>query len=611
MRLAGPRRALAAVGTCAAISVLAGCGADGVTPTALLDAGEDTSSGPVAVSPQPGTPDASPTTQISFLGGAGTRVLRVSVTGSRSGIHEGRLEAYSTGTGESFLPYRRFEAGEQVLVHALVDDHGRRVRVYTYFTVADQATYARTEFPEEPGDAADIQHYLSAPAITPSTVTITVPPQHGAAPGDLLLAPYQGLGAAGPMITTQSGRLLWFHRLPRGIVATNLHVARYEGKPVLVWWQGSVLELGFGEGEDVIYDDHYRRIATIHAGNGYHADLHSLLVTKQGTAWIDAFDPVREDLASVGGEAEGAVSDSVVQEIDIRTGLVMWEWHALGHIPLTESHTTPPTSVGGGALSTNEEPWDYVHINSIDPLPDGQVLLSARNTWALYDVQMRGGGVRWRLGGDHSDFRQLKGTKFYWQHDATLQGGGRISLFDNGSDPPMQASSLALLLRVNTAAHTVRLLHAYRPHENLLASSQGSMQALGGGDWMVGYGGLPNFIEYGSHGHILFAGTLGKGVQSFRTYLQEWSGQPQSRPALAVRGAAGGAQLYFSWNGATDVQRWRILAGATRHALKQVGEVGDEGFQTSFTFARRPRFVAVQALGGHGSVLAASRVARG
>ncbi len=603
-----PRRtALAVLLVPALIAGLAGCGATGDTPTALLEAGDPTSSGPVAVSPQAGTPDASPTTQISFLGASGTRVLRASVSGSRSGRHAGRLEAYSTGTGESFLPDRPFDAGEQVVVHALVDDHGRRVHVYTYFTVADQAAYSRSQFPEEPGDPADIQHYVSAPAITPSTVTITKPPERGAAAGDLLLAPYQGLGTAGPMISTQTGRLLWFHRLPDGMVATNLHVAQYGGKPVLVWWQGRILELGFGEGEDVIYDQHYRRVATIRAGNGYHADLHSILVTKQGTAWIDAFDPVREDLASVGGESAGAVSDSVVQEIDVRTGLVMWEWHSLGHIPLTESHTTPPTSVAGG----NEEPWDYVHINSIDPLPDGQVLLSARNTWALYDVQMRGGGIRWRLGGDHSDFRQLKGTRFYWQHDATLQGAGRISLFDNGSDPPMQSSSLALLLRVDTANHTVRLIHSYRTSENLLADSQGNMQALPGGSWMVGYGGLPNFIEYGRHGSVLFAGTLGKGVQSFRTYLQGWSGQPDSTPALAVRAAGAGARIYFSWNGATDVQRWRVLAGSSKSHLKPAGERPDDAFQTTFAFTRRPRFVAVQALGAGGAVLATSRSARG
>ena len=36
------------------------------------------------------------------------------------------------------------------------------------------------------------------------------------APGDLFLAPYQGDGSPGPMITDQSGGLVWFHPLPAG-----------------------------------------------------------------------------------------------------------------------------------------------------------------------------------------------------------------------------------------------------------------------------------------------------------------------------------------------------------------------------------------------------------
>ena len=58
---------------------------------------------PITVSPLPGTGDASPTTQISFLGGPATTVSHVSVVGSSSGSHSGKLEPYSTGTGEVSL----------------------------------------------------------------------------------------------------------------------------------------------------------------------------------------------------------------------------------------------------------------------------------------------------------------------------------------------------------------------------------------------------------------------------------------------------------------------------------------------------------------------------
>ncbi len=347
---------------------------------------------PVAVSPLPGTEDASPATQISFLGPAGTQVSDVRVVGSRSGVHGGRLQAYSTGTGESFLPAHPFQAGERVSVHARVAGAGE---ASTTFTIAHQAAVSQKEFPITPGDPHAIQRYSSAPGLTPSTVRITTPAKPGAAPGDLFLAPYQGDGSPGPMITEQNGSLVWFHPLPAGEQATNFQVQQYQGKPVLTWWQGRIIQVGFGEGEDVIYDNSYRHIASIRAGNGYQADLHEIRLTPQGTAWIDVFDPIHMNLSSVHGPAAGILTDSVVQEIDIKTGLVMWEWHTLGHIPLADSNNPVPRSY----------PWDYAHLNSADPGSTGDVSVSVRNTWTLYDIDIHSGGFIWRLGGTQSSFK--------------------------------------------------------------------------------------------------------------------------------------------------------------------------------------------------------------
>ncbi len=467
---------------------------------------------PVAVSPFPGTPDASPTTQISFLGPAGTHVASISVTGSRSGAHTGRLAAYSTGTGESFIPALPFIAGERVTVKAGVQSGGTTTPATTTFTIAHQATVSHSEFPINPGDPHAVTHYGS---LTVPALHVTTPPRPGAAPGDLFLAPYQGQGSPGPMIVDQQGHLVWFHPLPPHDVATNFGVQSYQGQPVLTWWQGHVLQVGFGQGEDVVYDSSYHPLATIFAGNGYHADLHEIRLTSQGTAWIDAFDPVHMSLASVHGASGGVLTDSVVQQIDIKTGLVMWEWHALGHVALGESYDLP--------VPRNSYPWDYIHINSIDPGSSEDVLLSGRSTWALYDVRLHDGGVNWRLGGNRSSFKLAPGVRFYWQHDAELQSGGLISLFDNGSSPPRERASRGLLLAPDLATHTVALSHAFvNPSMTLLASSQGNLFSLPGGDWLMGYGGLPNVTEYGASGHVLFDASFGKDVQNFRSYLFPW-----------------------------------------------------------------------------------------
>jgi Arylsulfotransferase (ASST) len=600
-REAGALKVLVVVVLAACVAVaLSSCGAGAPsTPVALGDqsAIAAAATNAVTVSPLPGTPDASPSTQISFLGGAGTQVSDVRVVGSRSGVHSGRLEAYSTGTGESFLPSKPFVSGERVTVRATAAG-GQALR--TSFTVAHQANVDEQEFPTNPGDSHAVQHYGSAPTLTPSTVKITTPAKPGAASGDLFMAPYQGNGSPGPMIVEQDGALVWFHPLPAGEQATNFQVQQYEGKPVLTWWQGRIIKVGFGQGEDVIYNTSYQPLATVRAGNGYHADLHEILLTPQGTAWIDAFDPIHMNLSSVHGSgAEGVLSDSIVEEVDIKTGLVMWEWHALGHIPLRDSLNAVP----GGNY-----PWDYVHINSISPGTSGDVLLSSRNTWTLYDVNMHSGGFNWLFGdGKRSSLKLGAGVRFYWQHDAEFQPGGLVSLFDNASDPPKQRESSGLLLHPDPAAHTVTLVKRFaNPTKRLLASSQGNTLSLPGGDWLLGYGGLPNFTEFDSSGHVLLDGELGKGVQDFRTYLSPWSAQPPGAPAIAVQAASGGATVQVSWNGATEVSSWQVLAGASAQSLAPLITAPRTGFETTIHVSTSDPDIAVRALGSAGQVLGTS-----
>jgi Arylsulfotransferase (ASST) len=607
----------AALGACGE-SVFSSADAASVTPSRLL---AEARANAVAVSPIPGTEDASPYTQISFLGPAGTRVSNVSVVGSRSGSHSGRLRRYSTGTGESFVLNKPLAAGEQVAVHALVGFGPTHTAhpaapskpVTTVFTVAHQAAVSQAEFPKEPGDPKAIQHYVSAPSLAPSTVSITTPAQAGAAPGDLFLAPYQGLGAPGEMIARQDGTLVWFHPLPKGVSSTNFQVQQYEGKPVLTWWQGRILQVGFGQGEDVIYDSSYKQIATIRGGNGYKADLHEIRLTPLRTAWIDEFDPIHMDTSAEHGARDGILTDSVVQEIDVKTGLVMWEWHALGHIPLRDSTM---------AAQRSSYPWDVYHVNSIDVEGGnsnqlGDLLLSSRNTCALYDVSIKTGAFNWQLGGPHSTFKLGPGARTWFQHDAEWQPAGLISVFDNGASPVREKQSRGMLLKIEYAHRAASLAQQFvNPSKTLSAVAQGNMLGLPGGDWLMGYGNLPNFTEYSSTGAVLLDGTLGRGVQSFRTYLAPWSGHPSQPPAIAATrtgtGSGTGVTVYTSWNGATEVASWQLLVGESPGSLAPVQTLPAGGFETSATvsvpagISASSTYVQSRALSAGGAVLGSS-----
>ena len=580
--------------------IAGGCGKTDESATAAVSsAAHPAQAGAVTVSPLPGTPDATAQSQISFLGGEGTRVEDVHVLGSASGSHSGTLKVYSTGTGESFLPSNGFRPGEHVSVTARVAaGPGAGSTVKTSFTVAHAVGVPQTEFAASKGNPSDVQHYLSAPSLSPPAVHVTTPPRPGSSAGDVFLAPYQGPGRWGPMIVDQHGGLVWFRPLGQGQEASRFGVQTYAGAPALTWWQGRIIRIGFGEGEDVIYNTSYHQVARVRAGNGVHADLHVFHLTPQGTAWIDAYLPVKMNLTSVGGNAQGVISDSVAQEVDVRTGLVMYEWHALGHVALNESKNPAPKS---------SYPWDYVHINSISPGGEGDVLISFRNTWSLDDVDLQSGSIRWRLGGRRSSFKLGPGVTFYWQHDAAFQPGGLISLFDNGSTPPEEKQSRGLLIEPNPGSHTVRLVHQFvNPSKRLLASSQGNTQPLEGGNWMVGYGGLPNFTEYDSSGHVLLDGTLAHGEQSFTAGLYPWNATPPGAPAIAKAPAHGGISVAASWNGATAVASWRLLVGSSPTTLQPASTAPRSGFETTLTTSAAGPYAAVQALDASGNVLGTS-----
>ncbi len=207
-----------------------------------------------------------------------------------------------------------------------------------------------------------------------------------------------------------------------------------------------------------------------------------------------------------------------------------------------------------------------------------------------------------------SSFRLGPGTRTYWQHDAEWQPGGLISVFDNGADPAMEKQSRGLILDPNLQTHTVTLVKQFtNPTKTLLATSQGNTLSLPEGKWLMGYGGLPNFTEYDSSGHVLLDGTLGKNVQDFRTYLYPWNGQAPGVPSVrATPGSSGTISVAVSWNGATEVASWRVLAGVSPSGLAPAETVAKAGFQTTIATPSAGPYVQVQALGSAGNVLASS-----
>jgi hypothetical protein len=88
------------------------------------------------VSPLPDSLDATPHTQISLLGVPSKQLKGVTVSGSATGVHPGRLAAFSQGDGDSFLPAAPFQPGETVTVRGQLLAHGKWEPFAFHFTVS-------------------------------------------------------------------------------------------------------------------------------------------------------------------------------------------------------------------------------------------------------------------------------------------------------------------------------------------------------------------------------------------------------------------------------------------------------------------------------------------
>lgn len=455
--------------------------------------------------------------------------------------------------------------------------------------------------------ASDVSSgYVSRPDLTPPAIRVT---RHG--PVDtsryiFLNAPYSGPGHGGTLILDTSGDVVWFGPNTATEHRMTLNTQSYRGERMLTWWQG-LIHHGYGQGVSVVADSSYRVRHIVRAVNGVMADFHEFKITPAGTALLTAYRThAHVDLSAVGGPADGYLVSGVAQEIDIATGRLVFEWDSKDHIPIEETYQKPDGRDGGRGTAAN--PFNYFHINSIAVDADGDLLISARNTWAVYKVRRdHSGAVVWRMGGKKSDFTMGPGSRFYWQHHVRPHPGGVLTVFDNGASPAEEKRSRALILDVSTSAMHVKLRKAFvHPGKRLLAGAMGSAELLPDGTMFVGWGTEPWFSEFAPDGRLLLDGQMAKGSPSYRAYTDHWTGRPDDRPAIAARRRSGGATVYASWNGATKVASWAVYAGKDQHSLTAAGSAPRAGFETAIAVRSTGPYFAVEARDSAGHALARS-----
>ena len=396
--------------------------------------------------------------------------------------------------------------------------------------------------------------------------------------------------------------------------AHDATVVRLWGHRYLAVWAGTEQPVGtdrvpINSGTVRLYNEHYQQVGEVGAGAPFapgRIDMHEFRITSQGHALVGIYEPVTTTV----NRHRVRVAQYVVQELSlvrgprgIHTGRVLFQWRSLRHVPVSETYAFDP---GKGGV------WDYFHGNAIAQDRDGNLLISGRNTWAIYKVSVRTGRILWQVGGK-GDSRL--GHPWCYQHDIDPIGPNEYSLFDDGGIGPgclagsSEHASRGLIIRVDPSQRPagLTLVAAFAHHPAIDAGFVGSVQRLSNGDVLVDWGKQPQVTQYSPDGKQVVM-DLSLSHQSYRAFRFRWVGTPRTKPAVAAQSTGSETNVWASWNGATQVLAWRVLAGPSPDSLVPTGRpVHRQGFETRLSLTHRYRVVAVQALGTRGHVLGTSR----
>ena len=438
--------------------------------------------------------------------------------------------------------------------------------------------------------------FRSRPDLSPPAVEVAKNDHERLAPGYIFLSPDKGeAGQGGTLIVDDRGQVVWFRPLLTSGRAHNFQVQTYRGEPVLTWAESP--------GQHVILDRSYGEVARFPAGNGYTGEHHEFLISPQDTALITIYNVVPQDLSSFGGTKDGVAVQGIVQELNIETGEVLFEWRSLDHVALDESYAKPGEDKDYPGL-------DYFHINSIDVDHDGNLLVSARKTSAVYKIDRKTGEIIWRLGGKKSDFEMGPGTRFAYQHDARRLPDGTITIFDNGAtvfengSPKAVEESRAIVLDLDEERMSATLVREYTHPDKMHANASGNMQTLPNTNVFIGWGRALAFSEFSKDGELLFDARLPTGNKSYKAFRFPWSAHRNDRPAaVAERISEDEVRVYASWNGATEVATWEVLAGPRPDQLESLASAPRNGFETGIPVRTSKPYLALRAKGRSGSVL--------
>jgi uncharacterized protein (UPF0248 family) len=167
-----------------------------------------------------------------------------------------------------------------------------------------------------------------------------------------------------------------------------------------------------------------------------------------------------------------------------RAGQTVWQWRTWDHLD--------PVTDGIAEVQAPRTLW--AHGNSVQELPDGDILASFRPTSTVVRISRKTGAILWKLGP----------PAVAGQHAPTLLANGNILIFDNGVHRLDDSMPYSRVIEVNPATNEIVWKYQDKPAWNFFSPRMGLAQRLPNSNTLITESSFGRFFEVTSQGEIVW-----------------------------------------------------------------------------------------------------------
>jgi uncharacterized protein (UPF0248 family) len=181
-------------------------------------------------------------------------------------------------------------------------------------------------------------------------------------------------------------------------------------------------------------------------------------------------------------ESEQMYSDYLAEVT--REGKTVWEWR-------TWEHLDP---VADGIVEVQAPRSLWAQGNSVEELPDGDILASFRPTSTVVRIARETGKILWKL----------SAPTVAGQHAPHLLGNGNVLIFDNGVHRLDDSMPYSRVIEVNPATNEIVWKYQDKPAWNFFSPRMGNAQRLPNGNTLITESTFGRFFEVTRDGDIVW-----------------------------------------------------------------------------------------------------------